>query len=145
MNDSTEKEQEITTELSYSAIPDPVGEWVRWYLDTSLKQGQTSLIGLFQAFQRGRLVGGAESLQIGMQGVVDNIRPLFERGPSSAYARAVLEHVCCPREETLAVEGEVRAALMQALFKHLTDHALELPDFVENLPPDFLLPAPPPA
>ena len=48
MNDSTEKEQEITTELSYSAIPDPVGEWVRWYLDTSLKQGQTSLIGLFQ-------------------------------------------------------------------------------------------------
>lgn len=113
MSDNTEKEQKITPELSYSAIPDPIEEWIRWYLDTSFKQNQTSLIGLFQAFQRGRLVGGAESLKIGMQGVVNNISPLFERGPSSVYARAVLEHVGCPREETLAVEGEVRAELMQ--------------------------------
>jgi hypothetical protein len=140
MSDNTEKEQAPQQEL-----PNPVAEWVRWYLDTSLKQGQTSLIGLFQAFQRGRLAGGAESLQIGMQGVVNNISPLFERGPSSAYARVILEHVGCPREETFVVEGAVRAELMQALFKHLTDHAQELPDCVEALPPDFLVPAPPPA
>ncbi len=133
MDDNTEK-QELT---------DPVADWVKWYLDTSIKQGQTSLIGLFQAFQRERLVGGATALQTGMQEVVNSISPLFDRGPSSAYARAVLEHVGCPRELARTEEGEVRAALMQALFKHLTDHALELPDFVENLPPDFLLPAPP--
>ena len=135
MDDNTEK-QELT---------DPVADWVKWYLDTSIKQKQTSLIGLFQAFQRERLVGGATALQTGMQEVVNSIGPLFDRGPSSAYARAVLEHVGCPRELARAEEGEVRAALMQALFKHLTDHALELPDFVENLPPDFLLPAPPAA
>lgn len=135
MSDNTEK-QELT---------DPVADWVKWYLDTSIKQGQTSLIGLFQAFQRERLVGGATALQTGMQEVVNSISPLFDRGPSSAYARAVLEHVGCPRELARAEEGEVRAALMQALFKHLTDHALELPDFVEKLPPEFLLPAPPAA
>ena len=135
MNDNTEK-QELT---------DPAVDWIRWYLDTSIKHGQTNLIGLFQAHQRGRLVGGAESLQAGVQGVVNNISPLFEKGPSSAYARVVLEHVGCPRELTLSVEGEVRAALCSALFKHLTDHALELPDFVEKLPPEFLLPVPPPA
>ena len=140
MNDNTEKEQEPRSEL-----PNPVDEWVKWYLDTSIKQKQTSLIGLFQAFQRERLVGGATALQTGMQEVVNSISPLFDRGPSSAYARAVLEHVGCPRELARTEEGEVRAALMQALFKHLTDHALELPDFVEKLPPDFLLPAPPAA
>jgi len=135
MSDNTEK-QELT---------DPVADWVKWYLDTSIKQKQTSLIGLFQAFQRDRLVGGATALQTGMQEVVNSISPLFDRGPSSAYARAVLEHVGCPRGLTHTEEGQVRATLMQALFKHLTDHALELPDFVGSLPPEFLLPASPPA
>lgn len=140
MDDNTEKEQEPRSEL-----PNPVDEWVKWYIETCIRHNRSSLVGLFQAYQKGRLVGGEDAFRQGLQRTVDQSGVMFDVGPSSAYARVVLEHVGCPREETAVVEGESRAKLMQALFKHLTDHALELTDCTASLPPSALIPTPPPA
>lgn len=118
---------------------DPVEQWVAWYIETAQRTGQTSLIAIFQAHQRGRLAGGAESLQRGIQGFINSSVSLFT-GIASAYLRAALEASGCPREETAAIESAGRVAVINGLLRHLTDHASELPDCVSVLPPDFLLP-----
>lgn len=129
----------MTAPAAKTVLTDPVQDWIAWYISTAVRHEQGALIGIIQAHKRGRLAGGAEVLHQGIQAFVEKAPALFGAMPS-AYLRSYMEMIGCPREETAATESAVRIELINALLRHLTDHAAELPDCTAQLPPAMLLP-----
>ena len=128
----------MTAPATEPVLTDPVQDWIAWYISTAVRHEQGALIGIIQAHKHGRLTSGTEELHQGIQAFVEKAPALFGALPS-AYLRSYMEMIGCPREETAAVESAVRIELVNALLRHLTDHAGELPDCTAQLPLVMLL------